>query len=353
MTEPAGTPANAIRTTSKTGGAKDVKIQRFDQIPAGPLAELAARYGIGSLKYPQVNGLDNWRNGYPWSYSYRALVGHANAFWGGEDVDPAAYLGTDDPESLTAGGDPRPGVTHLAAVAWHAFALLHWAETHPEYDDRESTVLARHAAGLSATEESEDSPCQEPEICRGFAACSLECERRYAREDEYAGLDVQVNPNIPEGHIFIAPLPDAEEQVKLFTYPKTTVKPEELHDQGGWSDLGWSSGDLFSPPNGRPITFEETVGNVSRRIYIPNGEIEDKGDGKFKVTSHPSPAEQPQLELDDYVRIEDSTDLAFVGDQYATVVAVKRDGMAVRYDVRLTGCAYTLLDLKPSQLVKQ
>lgn len=140
------------RHVSKTGGAKDLKIERYDQIPAGPLAELAARYGVGSLKYPQVNGLDNWRNGYPWSWSYRALLGHANAFWAGEDIDPAAYAGTDDERSIID-GIPRPGTAHLAAVAWHAFALLHWAETHPELDDRESTVLARNAAGLAATED--------------------------------------------------------------------------------------------------------------------------------------------------------------------------------------------------------
>jgi hypothetical protein len=161
--QPAGTPTNAIRTESKTGGAKDVKIQRYDQIPAGPLAELAARYGIGSLKYPQRNGLDNWRNGYPWSYSYRALLGHANDFWRGEDVDPNAYLGTFPDESSYDDDGPRPGVTHLAAVAWHALALLEWAETHPEYDDRPSTVVRRNAAGLSGLEDfAEVKPGDEP-----------------------------------------------------------------------------------------------------------------------------------------------------------------------------------------------
>lgn len=307
MTEPAGTPASAIRHESKTGGAKDLKIQRYDQIPTGPLAELAARYGAGSLKYPQKNGLDNWRNGYPWSWSYRALVGHANDFWNGETYDPNTYLGTDDESPVDEDGKPRPGTHHLAAVAWHALAMIDWLETHPEHDDRPSTVRRRNAAGLSATED------------------------------------------VPE---------DDEEQVKLFTYPKTTVKPEELYDQGGWMDVGASfgviAGDLrLPPPSGQPITLEDTVESITRRTYIPNPKVEDKGDGKFTITPQPSRAETPYLELDDYVRIEDSTDLAFVGDQYATVVAVKRDGMAVRYDVRLTGCAYTLLDLKPSQLVKQ
>lgn len=147
--------SEATRAVSKTGGAKDLKIERYDQIPAGPLAELAARYGVGSLKYEQVNGLDNWRNGYPWSWSYRALLGHANAFWAGEDIDPAAYAGTDD-ERAIIDGVPRPGTRHLAAVAWHAFALLHWAESHPELDDRESTVLARQRAGVAPTEDEDD-----------------------------------------------------------------------------------------------------------------------------------------------------------------------------------------------------
>lgn len=150
--------SEATRHVSKTGGAKDVKIERYDQIPAGPLAELAARYGVGSLKYEQKNGLDNWRNGYPWSWSYRALLGHANAFWGGEDIDPDAYKGTENESAYYPPDEdgyeaPRPGTAHLAAVAWHAFALLHWMETHPELDDRESTVLKRREAGLAATEQ--------------------------------------------------------------------------------------------------------------------------------------------------------------------------------------------------------
>lgn len=145
--------SESTRHVSKTGGAKDLKIERFDQIPAGPLAELAARYGVGSLKYDQKDGLDNWRHGYPWSWSYRALVGHANDFWNGNDFDEAAYQGTDNEDPFAEDGSPRPGIRHLAAVAWHAFALLEWAETHPELDDRPSTVVARNAAGLAPTED--------------------------------------------------------------------------------------------------------------------------------------------------------------------------------------------------------
>lgn len=132
------------RMTAESGGSKDLKIERYDQIPTGPLAELAARFGIGALKYEQKEGLDNWRHGYPWSWSYRALIGHANDFWGGEDVDPGTYVGTDNDSPFDKNGDRRPGVLHLAAVAWHALVMIDWLETHPEYDDRPSTVIERN-----------------------------------------------------------------------------------------------------------------------------------------------------------------------------------------------------------------
>lgn len=144
------------RATGATGGSKDLKIERYDQIPTGPLAELAARYGIGHLKYADKDGLNNWRHGYPWSWSYRALIGHANAFWAGEDVDEATYVGTDDESAYDENGDPRPGVMHLAAVAWHALAMLEWLETHPDNDDRVSTVKARLTAGLSPVEDDQE-----------------------------------------------------------------------------------------------------------------------------------------------------------------------------------------------------
>lgn len=103
-----------VRTTSSTGGQKGVKPERFDLIPIGPLTELAKLYGFGAIKYDA----HNYRKGYEWSKSYAALQRHANQFWAGENVDPES------------------GLSHMASVAFHAFALLEFVSTHPEFDDR-------------------------------------------------------------------------------------------------------------------------------------------------------------------------------------------------------------------------
>lgn len=150
-----------VRVTSSTGGAKGDKIYRFDQIPADPMLELAARYGLGSTKYPAVNGLDNWRNGYAFSLSLAALERHVNAFKRGEDNDASIYreaglLADGDDPLYDEAGELRPGVSHLGAVVWHCFFLMHHLQHHPELDDRPTTVLARTTAGLAATEDEED-----------------------------------------------------------------------------------------------------------------------------------------------------------------------------------------------------
>jgi hypothetical protein len=103
---------------SSTGGLKQVKLERFDLIPVGPLTQLARHYGEGAKKYDD----NQWRKGYEWSKSYAAMIRHATQFWNGEDFD----------EEL--------GSNHLVAVAWHAFTLLQFFEDYPEYDDRFSKV---------------------------------------------------------------------------------------------------------------------------------------------------------------------------------------------------------------------
>ena len=103
-----------IRSVSSTGAEKGVKSAALDLVPTGPLLKLAEHYHAGAKKYAS----HNWRGGYEWSKSYAALMRHALAFWSGEDLDE------------------ETGSPHMAAVAFHAFALLEYMDTHPEFDDR-------------------------------------------------------------------------------------------------------------------------------------------------------------------------------------------------------------------------
>lgn len=103
-----------VRAVSSTGAEKGTKLARYDLVPAEPLRLLAEHYGRGSLKYADRN----WEKGYEWSKSFAALNRHLWAFWNGEDIDP------------------ETGSPHMAAVAWHAFAMLEYTRTHPEFDDR-------------------------------------------------------------------------------------------------------------------------------------------------------------------------------------------------------------------------
>ena len=94
-------------------GSKGAKAEAFSLIPRGPLAELARLYNAGAEKYEP----NNWRKGYAWSLSANALERHYAAWLGGQTFDQ------------------ETGCHHLAAVAFHAFALIEFAWTHPEHDD--------------------------------------------------------------------------------------------------------------------------------------------------------------------------------------------------------------------------
>lgn len=98
----------------ETGGEKGQKLARFDLIPAKPLWAVAEHYGKGARKYADRN----WERGYAWSLSIGALERHLNLFKQGETLDE------------------ETGSPHLAAVVFHALALLEFSETHPELDDR-------------------------------------------------------------------------------------------------------------------------------------------------------------------------------------------------------------------------
>lgn len=101
-------------TDASTGGQKGQKIERFDLIPVKPLRTVATVYGLGAKKYADRN----WEKGYAWSLSYAALLRHITAFWEGETFDR------------------ETGLHHMAHATFHCFALIEYAQTHPEKDDR-------------------------------------------------------------------------------------------------------------------------------------------------------------------------------------------------------------------------
>ena len=103
----------------KTGGEKGSKLACFSHMPAGALHELAEHYGKGARKY----SAHNFRKGYKWSLSFDAMMRHAWAWQGGEDIDE------------------ETGSNHMTAVAWHALALLSFIQEHPEMDDRPHTTI--------------------------------------------------------------------------------------------------------------------------------------------------------------------------------------------------------------------
>lgn len=100
-----------------TGGAKGQKLARFDLIPQDALFEVAKVYGVGSKKYEDRN----WERGYAWGLSYGALQRHLSLDMQGEDMDPEGFY-------------------HLAAVAWHALALLAFRLRNVGTDDRGPVV---------------------------------------------------------------------------------------------------------------------------------------------------------------------------------------------------------------------
>jgi hypothetical protein len=107
-------PSGEVRITSSTGGQKGSKSARYDLIPAEALRTVAELYGKGAEKYED----HNWRRGYDWSLSFAALQRHAWQYWNGED------------------NDAETGLPHMASVAFHALALIEFAQTHPEFDNR-------------------------------------------------------------------------------------------------------------------------------------------------------------------------------------------------------------------------
>lgn len=88
----------------------------FDKIPVYPLWETAKSYNQGgnSGKYPARS----WEEGMPWGEIFSAMIRHALKWQAGEVID------LDD------------NIHHLAHVAWCAWTLMEYEQTHPEFDDR-------------------------------------------------------------------------------------------------------------------------------------------------------------------------------------------------------------------------
>lgn len=108
-----------IITDSQTGGKKGAKLARFDLIPPDALWQVAEHYGRGASKYIDRN----WELGVDWSLNFSALMRHAWAFWNGSSLDA------------------ETDTHHLAAVVFHAFALMTF-ERYGLGTDSRSTIVA-------------------------------------------------------------------------------------------------------------------------------------------------------------------------------------------------------------------
>lgn len=111
---------------------------RYDLLPIRPLAEVVKVYTLGAKKYADRN----WELGIEWSRVYGALQRHANAYWGGEVLDPEL------------------GTNHLASVIWCALALMEFEQTHAELDDRKKQEAAPEKALCVCTGFLRDPDCE-------------------------------------------------------------------------------------------------------------------------------------------------------------------------------------------------
>jgi hypothetical protein len=119
-------PVETRVTDPRTGGQKGSKPQRLSFVPMDLILRyVAPHYVKGAEKYAR----DNWRKGYDWSLSFDAMQRHLEAFW---------Y----QRQSL----DEETGTHHLAAVVFHALALLWFQQERPELDDRPSIAAAAKVA---------------------------------------------------------------------------------------------------------------------------------------------------------------------------------------------------------------
>lgn len=103
----------------ETGGRKASKLSQIGFIDPQALMTLGEVAGMGTVKYDKYNYL----KGFDWSLCYNAMQRHAQAAWGGEDLDQES------------------GLPHFAHAAWHALALLSFYQRKIGNDDRLSMII--------------------------------------------------------------------------------------------------------------------------------------------------------------------------------------------------------------------
>ena len=94
---------------------------RLDLLPADPIIDVGKVLTYGAKKYSERN----WERGLAWSRCYGAALRHLLAWHKGE---------TNDPET---------GLNHLAHAACEILFLLEFSRTHPELDDRPSSLTLK------------------------------------------------------------------------------------------------------------------------------------------------------------------------------------------------------------------
>ena len=145
--------ATEERITNESGGAKGSKQARFDQVPTRALYELAEHTGKGTAKYPDKDGVPNFRFGYAWGLSYAAAMRHMVQFWNCEDIDEETlrrYLydpETPDPDLMVrTAGEMRVSnfllwqmsysELYVTDACWPDFRREHLAKAVEEYQQR-------------------------------------------------------------------------------------------------------------------------------------------------------------------------------------------------------------------------
>ena len=111
----------------KNAGVKhDKGKSRYDLISPHAFEQLTQTLTYGAQKYSSRN----WEKGIPWSRVFAAMMRHAWAFWGGQDLDPES------------------GMRHIDHVQACAHFLSHYSQYNQNCDDRPRRNLEKWKAVL-------------------------------------------------------------------------------------------------------------------------------------------------------------------------------------------------------------